>query len=123
MERIRQALKGLQLTLHKDQPSGGKPSTDALLSAESARLPLTLALLQVTGDVLLRWHTASNLDACAGERTPHNWSMMLQERPLSVRPDFGPDFGPYFWVLPSDSFFPAEGLQACERFPHIGFQG
>ena len=47
----------------------------------------------------------------------------LQGRPLSARPDFGPDFGPYFWVLPSNSFFPAEGLQACERFPHIGFQG
>ena len=31
-------------------PSGGKPSTDAFLSAESARLPLAVALLQVTGD-------------------------------------------------------------------------
>ena len=49
-------------------PSGGKPSIDALLSAESARLPLAIALLQVTGDVPLRWHTAGNLDACAGER-------------------------------------------------------
>ena len=48
-------------------PSGGKPSTDALLSAESARLPLAIALLQVTGDVPLRWHTAGDLDACAGE--------------------------------------------------------
>ena len=35
-------------------PIGGKPSTDALLSAESAHLPLALALLQVTGDVPLR---------------------------------------------------------------------
>ena len=63
-------------------PIGGKPSTDALLSAESARLPLALALIQVTGDVLLRWHTAGDLDACAGERTPHNWSIML---PVSQR--------------------------------------
>ena len=57
-------------------PIGGKPSTD-LLSAESARLPLALALLQVTGDVPLRWHTAGDLDACAGERAPHNWCIML----------------------------------------------
>ena len=63
-------------------PIGGKPSTDALLSAESARLPLALALLQVTGDVPLRWHTAGDLDACAGERAPHNWSIML---PVSQR--------------------------------------
>ena len=63
-------------------PGGGKPSTDALLSAESARLPLALALLQVTGDVPLRWHTAGDLDACAGERAPHNWSIML---PVSQR--------------------------------------
>ena len=61
---------------------GGKPSTDALLSAKSARPPLALALLQVTGDVLLRWHTAGDLDACAGERAPHNWCIML---PLSQR--------------------------------------
>ena len=50
--------------------------------AESARLPLALALLQVTGDVPLRWHTAGDLDACAGERAPHNWSIML---PVSQR--------------------------------------
>ena len=63
-------------------PIGGKPSTDALLSAESARLPLAIALLQVTGDVPLRWHTAGDLDACAGERAPHNWCIML---PVSQR--------------------------------------
>ena len=63
-------------------PIGGKSSTDALLSAESARLPLALALLQVTGDVPLRWHTAGDLDACAGERAPHNWSIRL---PVSQR--------------------------------------
>ena len=63
-------------------PSGGKPFTDALLSAESARLPLAIALLQVTGDVPLRWHTAGDLDACAGERAPHDWSIML---PVSQR--------------------------------------
>ena len=63
-------------------PSGGKPSTDALLSAESARLPLAVALLQVTGDAPLRWHTAGDLDACAGERAPHDWSIML---PVSQR--------------------------------------
>ena len=63
-------------------PIGGKPSTDSLLSAESARLPLALALLQVTGDVPLRWHTAGDLDACAGERAPHNWCIML---PVSQR--------------------------------------
>ena len=63
-------------------PSGGKPSTDALLSAESARLPLTLALLQVRGDGPPQWHTAGDLDACAGERAPHNWSIML---PVSQR--------------------------------------
>ena len=63
-------------------PIGGKPSTDALLSAESARLPLALALLQVTGDVPLRWHTAGDFDACAGERAPRNWCIML---PVSQR--------------------------------------
>ena len=63
-------------------PIGGKPSTDAFLSAESARLPLALGLLQITGDVPLRWHTAGDLDACAGERAPHNWSIML---PVSQR--------------------------------------
>ena len=63
-------------------PIGGKPVTDAPLSAESARLPLALALLQVTGDVPLRWHTAGDLDACAGERAPHNWCIML---PVSQR--------------------------------------
>ena len=63
-------------------PSGGKPSTDAFLSAESARLPLAIALLQVTGDAPLRWHTAGDLDACAGERAPHDWSTML---PVSQR--------------------------------------
>ena len=31
-----------------EAPPSEKPSTDALLSAESARLPLTIALLQVT---------------------------------------------------------------------------
>ena len=40
-------------------PIGEKPSTDALLSAASARLPLALALLQVTGDVPLQWHTGA----------------------------------------------------------------
>ena len=63
-------------------PSGGKPPTDALLSAESARLPLAVVLLQVTGDAPLRWHTAGDLDACAGERVPHDWSIML---PVSQR--------------------------------------
>ena len=33
-------------------------------------------------DVLLRWHTASDLDACAGERALHDWSIML---PVSQR--------------------------------------
>ena len=46
-------------------------------------------------------------------------SRRAQRRPLSARPDFGPNFGPYFWVLPSDFFFfPAEGLQACKRPTH-----
>ena len=62
-------------------------------------------------------------DDAPSEATCAPPSQRAQGRPLSARPDFGPDFGPYFWVLPSDSFFPAEGLQACERFPHIGFQG
>ena len=62
-------------------------------------------------------------DDAPSEATCAPPSQRAQGRPLSARPDFGPDFGPYFWVLPSDSFFPAGGLQACERFPHIGFQG
>ena len=52
------------------------------LSAESARLLLAIALLQVTGDVLLQWHTAGDLDACASDRAPHDWSIML---PVSQR--------------------------------------
>ena len=45
------------------------------MSAEFARLLLAITLLQVS-ELLLRWHTAS-LDACAGERAPHDWSIML----------------------------------------------
>ena len=30
---------------------------------------------------------------------------------------------PIFGFYPATLFSPAEGLQACERFPHIGFQG
>ena len=62
-------------------PIGGKPLTDALLSAESARLPLALALLQVTGDVPLRWHTAGNI-VSAG-----SWA--FAERAQDREPDLG----------------------------------
>ena len=43
-------------------------------------------------------------DAAPSEATCAPPSQRAQGRPLSARPDFGPDFGPYFWVLPSDSF-------------------
>ena len=46
------------------------------------RVPLALALFQVIGDVPLWWHTTGDLDACAGERAPHNWYIML---PISQR--------------------------------------
>ena len=69
----------------KGPPIGGKPSVDALLSAESA-----LALLQVTGDEP-SGGTAGDLDACAGERAPHNQSIML---PVSQRVQPGVFFLP-----------------------------
>ena len=51
-------------------------------SLQMLRVPLARALLHVVGDVPLRWHTAGDLDACAGERAPHNWCVML---PVSRR--------------------------------------
>ena len=47
-------------------PTGGNPAADAPLSATAAREPLALALLHVVGEMPLRWHTAGDLDACAG---------------------------------------------------------
>ena len=44
-------------------------------------------------------------------------SQRAQGRPLSARPDFGPDFGPYFWVLPSDFFFPSRGPTSLRTVP------
>ena len=52
------------------------------LSADAARVPLARALLHVVGELPLRWHTAGDLDACAGERAPHDWCVML---PVSQR--------------------------------------
>ena len=54
-------------------PGGRKPAATVPLSADAARVPLVCALLHVVGDVPLRWHTAGDLDACAGERAPYNW--------------------------------------------------
>ena len=48
-------------------PGGRKPAATVLLSADAARAPLACTLLHVVGDVPLRWHTAGDLDACAGE--------------------------------------------------------
>ena len=47
------------------------------LSADAARVPLARVLLHVVGELPLRWHTAADLDACAGERAPHDWCVML----------------------------------------------
>ena len=63
-------------------PIGGNPAADAPLSADAARAPLARALLHVVGELPLRWHTAGDLDACAGERPPHDWCVML---PVSQR--------------------------------------
>ena len=63
-------------------PGGRKPAATVPLSADAARAPLACALLHVVGDVPPRWHTAGDLDACAGERAPHNWCVML---PVSRR--------------------------------------
>ena len=63
-------------------PGGRKPAATVPLSADAARVPLICALLHVVGDVPLRWRTAGDLDACAGERAPHNWCVML---PVSRR--------------------------------------
>ena len=63
-------------------PAGRKPAATVPLSADAARVPLTHALLHFVGEVPLRWHTAGDLDACAGERAPHNWCVML---PVSRR--------------------------------------
>ena len=58
-------------------PTGGNPAADALLSAAAARALLALALLHVVGKLPVRWHTAGDLDACAGECAPYDWCVML----------------------------------------------
>ena len=63
-------------------PSEQNPAADAPLSADAARAPLARALRHVVGELPLRWHTAGDLDACAGERAPHDWCVML---PVSQR--------------------------------------
>ena len=40
-------------------------------------MALPYALLHVVDDTPLRWHTAGDIDACAGERAPHEWCVML----------------------------------------------
>ena len=57
-------------------PVGSKPAAEESLSANAARMPLARALLHVVGELPLRWHTG-DLDACAGERAPHDWCVML----------------------------------------------
>ena len=57
-------------------PGRGKPAAAVPLSADAARV------LHVVGELPLRWHTAGDLDACAGERAPHDWCVML---PVSQR--------------------------------------
>ena len=44
-------------------------------------------------------------------------SQRAQGRPLSAQPDFGPDFGPYFWVLPSAFFSSSRGPTSLRTFP------
>ena len=61
-------------------PGGGKPAAAVPLSA--ARVPLARVLPHIVGELPLRWHTAGDLDACAGERAPHDWYVML---PVSQR--------------------------------------
>ena len=63
-------------------PGGGKPAATVPFSADAARVPLARVLLYIVGELPLRWHTAGDLDACAGERAPHDWCVML---PVSQR--------------------------------------
>ena len=63
-------------------PVGRKPAAAGPLSADAARMPLARALLHVVGELPLRWHIAGDPDACAGERAPHDWCVML---PVSQR--------------------------------------
>ena len=63
-------------------PGGGKLAATVPLSADAARVPLVQALMYIVGELSLRWHTAGDLDACAGERTPYDWCVML---PVSQR--------------------------------------
>ena len=67
-------------------PCGSQPPHAELLSADAARRPLAHALMAVISGMPLRWHTAGDPDACAGETTPHNWSVML---PVSKRVQAG----------------------------------
>ena len=67
-------------------PGGRKPAATVPLSADAARVPLARTLLHVVGEVPRRWHTAGDLDACGGERAPHNWCVML---PVSRRVQLG----------------------------------
>ena len=67
-------------------PCGSQPSHAELLSADAARRPLAHALMAVISGMPLRWHTAGDPDACAGETPPHNWSVML---PVSKRVQAG----------------------------------
>ena len=67
-------------------PCGSQPPHAELLSADAARRPLAHALMAVISGMPLRWHTAGDPDACAGETPPHNWSVML---PVSKRVQAG----------------------------------
>ena len=69
--------------------SGGKPAATVPLSADAAGVPLVQALIHIVGKLSLRWHTAGDLDACAGERAPHDCVSCCQsgpERPLVYQP-------------------------------------
>ena len=63
-------------------PGGRKPAAAVPLSADAARVPLARILLHIVGELSLQWHIAGDLDACASERAPHDWYVML---PVSQR--------------------------------------
>ena len=67
-------------------PRGSQPPHAEPLSADAARRPLAHALMAVISGMPLRWHSAGDPDACAGETAPHNWSVML---PVSKRVQAG----------------------------------
>ena len=92
-------------------PRFGVRNLDPKTGSDQRSFPTFLGVSACAFNALRRgqtcWSKRSHVtffDDAHSEATCAPPSQRAQGRPLSARPDFGLDFGPYFWVLPSDSF-------------------